>query len=84
MCRVPASAVPLASAEGCPRSLAWLKFLESRLIYEAAEMMLDPSEQAIGLIEPRIAGATINVPSPLAKPPRKAKVRSLKPIAWSA
>jgi hypothetical protein len=73
----------LTSTEGCPRSLANLEFLESRLVYEAAEMMLNPSEQAVELIEPRGAGATIKVPSPLAKSPRNVKVLRLKPIAWS-
>ncbi len=46
--------------------------------------MLNPSEQAIGLIEPGAAGATIKIPSPLTKSPRKAKVRRLKPIVGSA
>lgn len=47
-------------------------------------MTLNPSEQAVGLIEPAVAGATVKVLSPLAKAPRKAKIRRLKPIAGSA
>jgi hypothetical protein len=54
------------------------------LVYEAAEIMLNPSGQANGLIEPGVTGATIKVASPLAKSPRKAKVRRLKPIVGSA
>jgi hypothetical protein len=46
--------------------------------------MLNPSGQAIGLIEPAVTGATIKVPLPLTKSPRKAKVRRLKPIVGSA
>jgi hypothetical protein len=61
-----------------------LTFLESRLVFEAAEMMLNPSEQAVGLIGPGVAGATIKVASPLAKSPWRAKVLRLKPIAGSA
>jgi hypothetical protein len=74
----------LAGVEDCPLSLACLEFLEPNLVYEAAEMMLNPSEQAVGLIEPGVAGPTIKIPAPLAKSPRKAKVRRLKPIAGSA
>jgi hypothetical protein len=74
----------LAAAEDCPLSLACLKFLELNFVYEAAEMMPNPSEQAVGLIEAAVAGATIKVPSPLAKPPRRAKVLRMNPIAGSA
>jgi hypothetical protein len=74
----------LAGVEDCPLSLACLEFLEPNLVYEAAEMMLNPSEQAIRLIEPAVAGATIKVALLLAKSSRKAKIRRLKPIAGSA
>ena len=41
--------------EGCPRSLACLKFLEPAWFMRRAEIMVNPSEQAIGLIEPGVA-----------------------------
>jgi hypothetical protein len=47
-------------------------------------MMLDPFEQAVGLIEPGVAGATMKVPLLRAKSLLKTKVRCLKPIAGSA
>ena len=44
-------------------------------------MMVNPSDHATGLNEPRVARA-INVSSPV--PPRKAQTRHLKPIAgWA-
>jgi hypothetical protein len=68
---------------GCPRLLACLKLLEPSLVYEGAEMMVNPSEQAIGPNAPGVAGA-INVSSPPAERLRKAQVRRLRPIAGSA
>ena len=50
----------------------------SSIRWKRAEMMVNPSEQAIGLNKPGVAGA-INVSSPV--PPRKAQIRRLKPIA---
>ena len=37
----------LANAEDCPRSLACLRFLEPNLVYETANLMLDPSARAV-------------------------------------
>jgi len=72
----------LASAEGFRPRVPYA--LESSLVYEIQEMTLNASAQSVGLIEPAVAGAIIKVPLRLAKSSRKAKIRSLKPIAGSA
>jgi hypothetical protein len=47
-------------------------------------MMLDPLEQAVGLIEPGVVGATMKVPLPGTNSLLKTKVGCLRPLAGSA
>jgi ADP-heptose:LPS heptosyltransferase/GT2 family glycosyltransferase len=62
----------LANAEDCPRSLACLRFFDPAMVYETAEMMLDPSAAAIAPPPPE-------EPEPMAKPARKPKTRRRQP-----